>query len=212
MTSSKDWHRWHEPYEDPCSPLSRRLRIVQAHLHRELDRRPREPIRVLSVCAGQGRDLIPVLASRADAGRVRAFLLDYDERNAGAAAAAARAAGLSGVDVLVRDAGDRASYAGLVPADVIVLAGVLGNVADADVRRTVAALPGLCAPGAAVVWTRSRRPPDLTPAVRAWFAEAGFVEEAFDAPEDVLFSVGLHRFAGEPQPLAPGRRLFSFAG
>jgi hypothetical protein len=61
-----------------------------------------------------------------------------------------------------------------------------------------------------VIWTRSRRPPDLTPAVRGWFAEAGFRELAFDAPPGMLFTVGVHRFTGRPEPLDPSGLLFAF--
>jgi len=74
----------------------------------------------------------------------------------------------------------------------------------------VAALPGLCAPGALVVWTRHRRPPDLTPAIRSWFSQAGFGEEAFDVSGDGFMSVGAHRLTGEPAALMPGQRLFTF--
>lgn len=91
-----------------------------------------------------------------------------------------------------------------------LLAGIFGNISDADVQRTVAALPQLCAPGATIVWTRSRREPDLTPQLRHWFGLAGFVEEAFDAPDDVLFSVGVHRLVDDPQPLCVEGRLFQF--
>jgi hypothetical protein len=68
----------------------------------------------------------------------------------------------------------------------------------------------LCAPGALVLWTRHRRPPDLTPAIRSWFGEAGFREEAFDTSQDGFMSVGAHRLAGEPAALALGQRLFTF--
>jgi hypothetical protein len=44
---------------------------------------------------------------------------------------------------------------------------------------TVLGMPTLCSPGATVVWTRHRREPDLTPTIREWFVEAGFIEEAF---------------------------------
>jgi hypothetical protein len=73
-------------------------------------------------------------------------------------------------------------------------------------------LLGLCAPGALVLWTRHRRPPDLTPAIRSWFGEAGFCEEAFDTSQDGFMSVGAHRLAGEPATLALGQRLFTFPG
>jgi hypothetical protein len=62
----------------------------------------------------------------------------------------------------------------------------------------VAALPSLCAPGALVLWTRHRMAPDLTPAIRSWFSEAGFREGAFDVSDDGFMSVGAHRLTDEP--------------
>ncbi|MFC4066890.1 hypothetical protein [Actinoplanes subglobosus] len=41
------------------------------------------------MCAGQGHDVLGVLSRRADAGRVRATLIESDERNVAAARAAA---------------------------------------------------------------------------------------------------------------------------
>jgi len=210
MTGTRDWLAWHEPYADAGSELSRRLRLVQRHIAQWLDERPGEQLTVVSVCAGQGRDLIGVLAGRSDADRVRARLLEQDPANVAAARAAADAAGLGGVAVDRADAGNRASYVGTVPADLVLLVGVFGNVSDADVRGTVEALPELCAPGATVIWTRGRRAPDLTPAIRRWLTEAGFVERAFHAPDDALFSVGVHRFTGLPRPLRAGGLLFRF--
>jgi len=55
-------------------------------------------------------------------------------------------AGLTGVEVRCADAGDLEAYAGTVPADLVLLAGVLGNISDADVRATIAALPALAPP------------------------------------------------------------------
>jgi hypothetical protein len=114
------------------------------------------------------------------------------------------------VRVLEGDAALVDLWAESVPADLVLLCGVLGNISDADVERTLAVLPELCSDGATVVWTRSRRPPDLTPAILTWLSGHGFAEVAFEAPDDVLFSVGVHRFAGTPQPLRRGRRLFTF--
>jgi len=36
------------------------------------------------------------------------------------------------------------------------------------------------------------------------------VERAFHAPDDALFSVGVHRFAGLPRPLQVSGSLFRF--
>jgi hypothetical protein len=70
--------------------------------------------------------------------------------------------------------------------------------------------PQLCRPGARVIWTRHHNPPDLTPRIRRWFAEAGFAERAFDAPVEFPYSVGVADLVGPPQPLRAGRRLFTF--
>ncbi len=210
MTGTRDWLAWHGPYGDPGSELSRRLRLVQGHIAGWLDARPGEPVTAVSVCAGQGRDLVGVLAGRPDTGRVRATLLELDPGNVAAARAAADAAGLTGVTVVQVDAGERAAYAGAVPADLVLLVGVFGNICDADVRGTVEALPGLCAAGATVIWTRGRRAPDLTPDIRRWFADTGCVEEVFHAPDDAVFSVGVHRFTGRPRPLQASGPLFRF--
>jgi hypothetical protein len=63
-----------------------------------------------------------------------------------------------------------------------------------------------------VIWTRHRRPPDLTPTIRDWFEEAGFVAEGFDGPDTFFIGVGAHRLVVDPQPYEPGRRLFDFVG
>lgn len=205
-----DWLAWHEQYQHPNSSLSRRLRLVQQHLHDWLDDRPEQHLTAVSACAGQGHDLIGVLSERPDADRVRAVLLEADPRNVAAARLAAQAAGLDRVRVRQADAGQLASYADAVPADLVLLAGVFGNISDSDIHRTIEALPQLCATGATVVWTRSRRPPDLTPSVRDWFVAAGLPEQAFDAPAGELISVGVHRYLGASRPLDPSGLLFRF--
>ncbi|MFD0592980.1 hypothetical protein ACFQZ4_10860 [Catellatospora coxensis] len=54
MKAATDWHDWHGPYDDPDSPLSRRLRLVQEHVDRWLDERLEPVLTVVSACAGQG--------------------------------------------------------------------------------------------------------------------------------------------------------------
>lgn len=210
MTAQTHWQAWHEPYADENSQLSRRLRLVQQHIASWLDQRSDERLTVVSACAGQGHDLIGVLASRSDAQRVRGTLLEYDAGNLAAAKAAADKAGLSNLVITQADAGQLSSYAGAVPAELVLMVGVFGNISDADVERTVATLPQLCAEGATVIWTRTRRDPDLTPAAREWLRDAGFVEQAFHAPDDVQFSVSVHRFEGPPQLLNPAGTVFTF--
>ncbi|MGZ4437575.1 MAG: class I SAM-dependent methyltransferase family protein [Nocardioidaceae bacterium] len=208
MTST-DWDAWHHDYADPGSALSRRLRTVQAHLRDELDARP-GPLRVLSLCAGDGRDLLEVLDGRPDADRVSGVLVETDDRNVDRARAELDRLGLAGLEMRNADAARTDAFEDAVPADLVLLCGIFGNIGDDDVARTVAAAPQLCAPGALVLWTRHRQDPDLTPRIRAWFASAGFAEVAFTAPDDGIWSVGAHRLVGEPRPLVAGERLFTF--
>jgi hypothetical protein len=203
-----DWRAWHADYADPASALSQRLAVVQAQISRWLDRTQPRPVVVTSVCAGDGRDLLDVLTGRPDAARVTATMVELDPDLAATAASAA--ADLPGVSVRCADAGSTDAYDGCAPADLLLLCGVLGNVTDEDAASTIAALPGLCAPEATVVWTRHRRGPDLTPAIRGWFTAAGYAEESFTAPDDALWSVGVHRLTVPPRPLGARRRLFSF--
>src|ERR1700733_16273570 len=206
----RDWAEWHRDYDDPASLLSRRGELVQGHLRAELDRAPAGDVRLISLCAGQGRDVIGVLTGHPRRDDVRARLVELDARNVAVARQAAQAAGLDGVEVLQADAGVTDVCAGAVPAQIVVACGIFGNITDGDIQATVAALPSLCAPGALVLWTRHRVPPDLTPAIRSWFAEAGWGGEAFNPSQDGFMSVGAHRLTGEPATLVPGQRLFTF--
>jgi hypothetical protein len=86
---TRDWADWHTPYDDPSSPLSERLRLVQGHLRTVLDRSPVGPIRLISMCAGQGRDVIGVLTGHRRRADVRATLVELDDGNAAAASRAA---------------------------------------------------------------------------------------------------------------------------
>lgn len=207
-----DWYAWHADYEDPSSLLSDRLRVVQGLIKGWLDATAPRGVKAVSACSGDGRDLLEVLEKRTDAARVQATLIEWDPRLVKGAVEHIVRAGLPDIDVRCTDAGTTTAYAEAVPADLVLLCGIFGNISDADVQRTIAATPQLCQPGALVVWTRHRRTPDLTPRIRRWFADHGFDEEAFVAPDHAGYSVGAHRFRGRPQALKPGRRLFSFAG
>ena len=203
---------WHGEYDDPESPLAVRLAVVQDELRKALTRRPSGPVRVVSVCAGQGRDVMGVLGHHPRRDGVSATLMEADPRNAVAARRAAVEVGLPNVTVLEADASRTDSYAGLVPADVLLVCGLFGNISDADIRNTVALLPQLCAPGADVIWTRNLGPRDgsanLTPTIRGWFRESGFRELAFRWT-DGGYGIGTHQLAAPPVPLETGRRLFT---
>ena len=166
-------------------------------------------MRVVSACAGDGRDLLGALAGRSDAEQVSALLVEYDAGLVQRAREGALPYG-SRIEVRQADASVADVYVDGSPADLVLLCGIFGNISDADVRATIKSAPQLCAPGAEVIWTRHRGAPDLTPAIRTWFKQAGFDEVAFVAPDDAEWSVGVHRLAGEPHSLELGQKWFTF--
>jgi Putative methyltransferase len=208
-----DWLAWHADYDDPNSRLSERLAAVQRRITEALDQSPPGPIQVLSICAGQGRDIIDVLASHARRREVAALLVESDGRNVEEARRRAAEAGLGqGVTVLEGDASWTDAYRDAVPANVIICCGVFGNISLSDIESTIKALPGLSAPAAVVIWTRHRRRPDVTTLIRRWMEEAGFLELGFDAPEGYFFAVGSARLNRLPDPFVSGHQLFTFVG
>jgi hypothetical protein len=206
------WIEWHRGYDVEDGPLARRLAIVQRQVERAIvaRRRDQRPIRILSLCSGDGRDLIGPVARTAAGRRVQGRLIELDEHLAGDARTAITSAGLGGLEVRQGDAGITSAYAGAVPADLLLVCGVFGNISDADIERTVRALPTLCAEGATVIWTRHRREPDRTPAIRRWFRAAGFRHRGFFQVADSPSSVGVERFVGTPEPFRDAERLFEF--
>jgi len=209
--TERDWRAWHDDYDVPGSSLAQRLEAVQDRIREALDNAPPGPLRAVSMCAGQGRDLIGVLASHPRGREVTARLVELDPRNAATARAAAADAGLPDVEVVIGDAGLTDAYAGLIPADLVLACGVFGNITDEDIERTVRCCAQLCAVDGTVVWTRGRFEPDLVPQICRWFAAQGFDQQWVSEP-DIGYGVGAHRFAGPPQPPVPGQRMFTFVG
>lgn len=206
-----DWRAWHTQYDQPDSRLSRRLGTVQRRIAIALDEAPPGPVRVVSLCAGEGRDLLPVLAAHPRRDDVTARLIELDAELAAAAKRSADAAGLSRVEVVTGDASLTDRYVDAVPADLVLICGVFGNITDADIERVIGYCAQLCAAGATVIWTRHRDEPDLIPRVCQWFAERDFALEWVSHPS-VGYGVGVHLFIGEPRPIEPGQRMFSFVG
>ncbi|MEO6512022.1 MAG: class I SAM-dependent methyltransferase [Nocardioides sp.] len=199
---SRDWLAWHEAYDDPTSSLSRRLAVVREALTTALAERTGR-VSLLSLCAGDGRDTLPVLA--ASTVDVSAVLVELDPDLGGTARRDAAALGL---DVAVRadDAGLVAVWADAVPVDVLMLCGVLGNITDDDIRRTLEAAPLLLQPGGTLIWTRAG---DLGEWVRDLLRGAGWRERLFVEPDDASFRVGVHEWHGNASGIL-AERLFSF--
>jgi hypothetical protein len=202
-----DWQRWHGRYDDPDSDLSRRLAVVRQQLA-ELVAGPRVR-RILSLCSGDGRDILPVLAEQRAAERPEVVLVELDTTLA--ATADQRAADLGvAATVIVGDAGLVRTWQSVAPVDLLMLCGILGNISDADIRATIGAAPAVLTRGGSVIWTRGAWADlDLRPEIRQWFSQAGFVETAFVA-QPLGYGVGVHRLAAGAPAAALPDRLFTF--
>ena len=97
--TTRDWIEWHTGYDDD-TPLLHRLRAVQRRIREALDDQPAGAIRVVSLCAGEGRDLLEVLTDHGRTPDVRGRLVELHPELAGRAAVRAPA----GIDVRIGDA------------------------------------------------------------------------------------------------------------
>ncbi len=202
--TSTDWVAWHRAYDSPDSSLSRRVAIVRQRLAEVLATTTTAST-VLSLCAGDGRDVLGVdLGARS----VHAVLVELDAELA--RRAEARAAASPWVEVRCGDAADVATFIDVLPVEVLMMCGIFGNVDPRAVGGIIDRAAGLLRPGGTLIWTRGGGKPDRRPEVRSAFIEHGFDELAFDgAPEP--FGVGVSRLVRPARSgPEPGEPLFAF--
>jgi len=208
----RDYRAWHDQYEDPDSPLTHRLRLVQRRLDGLLTAAAEGPIRLLSLCAGEGRDVLGVLPNHARRADVTAVLVELDPRNVRSARAASGAASLESVEVIEGDAALSDTYAGCGPADLLLACGIFGNVSDAHVREHCAnafdALPPGCLsdldPAPAGARPQSSDSGAGSKRAVSWFS-ATKPQHTHRRP-----GVGTARRVGSGMTWRPGHRFFTF--
>lgn len=208
-----DWYAWHRRYDD-CSEMRERLQAVQLQITAAIDASRSGVIRILSICAGDGRDVLGALAGRPDQRDIMTTFIEVDSRLVESGSTAITAAGLGHHCRYIRaDATAAATYDGLVPVDIVVAAGILGNLAPPDVEQFIASLRWLCRADAFVIWTRNLDVSDgrrQVSAIRRTFRRNGFRQHALIRTASHV--VGLHRYAGIPLTRPQDTVLFQFAG
>jgi SAM-dependent methyltransferase len=207
-----DWHEWHEGYDDPASELAGRLRAVRAHVAAVVDEAPPGLVTIVSICGGEGREVIGALEDHPRRSDVRGRLIELDPHNAAVARRWANDTGLAGLDVVHGDASWADAYDGLPPADLVVVSGLFGHLDDDDQQSTIEFLRQLCRPGGSVVWSFTARRPLRVPKLRRFFAERGFEELSFVAlpGDDLALTVALSRYRGPRRVFPAGRTFFTF--
>lgn len=209
--SSPRWYQWHAQYDELRSPDTDRLEVVQELLVQALDRAPAGPLTAVSACAGQARDLLPVLIHHPRGPDVRARMVELDPLNASFLAAALGSTSLVDVEVVIADAGNTDAYIGAVPADLVLLCGVFANIDLADARRTVDAATALCRPGGTVVWSSYGARLAHADEVVALFEDRAFERMALHRSGEREFVVAAHRYVGRQRRLPAHTRFFDFS-
>lgn len=215
MTVRTNWNQWLKQYEDFPS-LQARLRIVQAQITAALDDCPPGPIQIVSICAGDGRDVLGVLPNHPRRDDVSALLIDNELESINCGRTAAERSGLAKQMVFIcADAALSENYAGNAPADLVLLSGFLGHLRHGDVLGLLRSLPMFCKPGGSVIWNRHLVLYDgraQTSAIREWLAEIGFEEKQFEITAPDGFAIGRVKFKGPSLPFDRSRVIFEFVG
>jgi hypothetical protein len=210
----KTWFEWHDLYNvEPR--LQQRLQIVRQYIWNAIDASPPGKIRVVSLCAGDGRDLLGTLASHPRRNDVYGRLVELNPQLAEQGKASVKSDGLSNqLEFVNGDATNSSSYVGVVPADIIIVCGIFGNLADeAELRRLIANLPVLAKKGSFAIWTRGNSDGiAYSDIVRQVFRKNEFEEVNFQLTLTGDMGVGIHKYLGEGLPLVENRQLFEFSG
>jgi hypothetical protein len=188
------------------------MRTVRKHVASVVKACPPGPVTVVSICAGQGRELIGALENHPRREDVRGRLVELDADNAAFAQQWAKRAHLDALEVVNGDASVSDAYAGLPRADLVVVSGLFGHVDDNDRLSTIAFLRQLLRSGGSVVWTSFLRDNGPVEKLRRFFVEQSFdeIETEFLPGEEYRFTVTLSRHAGSEEPLQPDTKLFTF--
>ena len=203
----RDWVQWHELYKSNL-PLRIRLKLVQSQLKRALNKASDGPVTILSLFAGDARDLSGVLSRHARAKDVSAYLIECNSDLVEAGRKKFDDLGLGDqVDFRVADATDPTSYDGIPPADIVLVCGMLGFVTSETTLDLVRALRSYLKPDGHLIWTRNlmlRNGADHTNLFQTLLSENEFDQKRlsktalpfFQKKEDPVFVVGTHQYIG----------------
>lgn len=206
----KDWYEWHDLYNTEPT-LQQRLEIVREYIAYSLNASLNGAIRVVSVCAGDGRDLLGTLKNHPRAKDVSARLVEINSNLVERGRATVEFLGLAKqIEFINGDATLATNYVGAVPADIVIVCGVLGNLADeGELNRLLDNLSFLSKTGAFVIWTRGHSNGiPYSDNVRKILSASGFEEVDFKLTNTKDMGVGIHRYIGENLPQPKEQKLF----
>lgn len=190
-----------------------RLAAVQSHFACALDQVPGDRATVLSMCAGDGRDVIEVLAAHPRRNDTSAWLVELNPKSVALGMQHASSARLeSAVTFLNADATDYAIYRSIAPADIVLACGVWGHVPAAERSQLVRAFASLCTPGGCVIGTRGlAKGAGRLADILSLFSSDWWEQVNLTFTPDQQFAVVTHRYRGPVNRLPASGRIFNFA-
>ncbi len=205
------WSGWPEAaYQQPG--YRQRLQAVQEHLAQSLDCAPNGPVRIISICAGDGRDIIGVLSSHRRRTDVQAWLIELNHQSVVAGIRQAKNAGLEDrVTFLNTDATLYATYKDIAPAEIILLSGVWGHVPAQERASLAGGLASFCNPRGTLIWTRGvSQGIGRLREIQAHFSAPAWEEERLTLTPDNNWAVASYCHCGPPQELPRSGQVFRF--
>jgi hypothetical protein len=210
-----NWSTWHDEYQNEDSELNGRKRAVQTQVAAIAAQSPPGPVTVISICGGQALEVLGALENHPRRADVRGRIVELDEENAAFARAWTKKAGLDNLEVLTGDASLTNSYAGIPPADIVVVSGVFGHLNEADRTRLIGFLPQLLRKGGAAVWTftpfSDGKCQEEYARIRALFQAQKLDEQSVDRTAGrYSFAITRSHFNGQQAPFEPNTKIFDF--
>lgn len=209
--SSRAWKGWpDEAYQQDSYQL--RLAAVQEHVAQSIELAPHGPVRVISVCAGDGRDIIGSLESHRRRRDVVAWLVELDSQSVAAGIRNARSAGLANaVNFINGDATLYLTYKDIAPSDVVIVCGVWGHVPPQERSLLVRGIASLCKSGGRVIWTRGvSRSMARFREIQSHFVGPLWETVKVSFTLDHKWAIATNRYCGSPSDLPQSGRMFHF--
>ena len=201
-----------------------RLKTTTRMIAESLAEAPAGEVRVLSLCCGDGRDLLGALRDHPRKGDVRALMIDRDASSVRRGRQWAHEQGLGErIEFVNSDAADWTGMGGWVPFHMVIISGVFVHLTVEHAQNLVGALPMLCRDGSTVVWNRrvvaastggqetgDPIPRAHLPDLRAFFAAAGFVTAACEETGPIGHGILRDVYRGPVVPFEPRSGIFEF--
>jgi hypothetical protein len=210
-----DWAKWHDNYK--VSPaLKERLSIVRKHLSKCCISLPKGSIKIISICSGDGRDLLGLMEYHPRKQDVSALLVENNEELVDTGRKSIHEAGFeTQLKLVLSDATLFSTYDNYCPANIVLFSGVFGNVRVEETPNIIRNLRSLCNTDSYIIWTRHCRVNNglkHIEFIRNQFTENDFEETYYEQTADGTFIIGTNKFCGNKIDLSAETKLFDFVG